>query len=156
MMFALPVQASSLPSPTGPVLLTVSGEIEATNAPGEARFDIAMLEEMGGVEFSTSTIWTSGVVTFTGVPLDTFLDELGASGSTLEATAINDYVVSIPTTDAVAGGPMIAYKRDGDYMSIRDKGPLWIVYPYDKSADYQSELIYSRSIWQLDRIKVVD
>ena len=41
-------------------------------------------------------------------------------------------------------------------MSIRDKGPLWVVYPYDSSADYRTEVIYSRSIWQLDRIEVVD
>ncbi|MDP5360810.1 MAG: oxidoreductase, partial [Paracoccaceae bacterium] len=35
------------------------------------------------------------------------------------------------------------------------KGPLWVVYPYDMSADYRSEVIYYRSIWQLDRIEVV-
>jgi hypothetical protein len=39
-------------------------------------------------------------------------------------------------------------------MSVRDKGPLWVIYPYD-SDDYRSEVIYSRSIWQLDRLEVV-
>jgi hypothetical protein len=48
----------------------------------------------------------------------------------------------------------VAYLRNGAEMSMRDKGPLWIVYPYDAKPDYQSELIYSRSIWQLDRIEV--
>jgi hypothetical protein len=37
-------------------------------------------------------------------------------------------------------------------MSIREKGPLWLVYPYDLNKAYQSETIYSRSIWQLVRI----
>ena len=38
---------------------------------------------------------------------------------------------------------------------MRDKGPLWIIYPYDQNTDYQTEVIYSRSIWQLDRIEVL-
>jgi hypothetical protein len=37
-------------------------------------------------------------------------------------------------------------------MSVRDKGPLWLIYPYDSKAEYQSETIYSRSIWQLVKI----
>jgi hypothetical protein len=39
-------------------------------------------------------------------------------------------------------------------MTVRDKGPLWIVYPYDAKPEYRQELIYSRSIWQLDHIEV--
>ncbi len=39
-------------------------------------------------------------------------------------------------------------------MSVREKGPLWIVYPYSSSPEFQNEVIYSRSIWQLNRITV--
>jgi hypothetical protein len=39
-------------------------------------------------------------------------------------------------------------------MSLREKGPLWIIYPFDSSPEYQTELTYSRSIWQLNRIEV--
>lgn len=72
----------------------------------------------------------------------------------IDATAINDYSVEIPISDAVEGGPILAYKSDGAYMSRRDKGPIWLIYPYDQNADYRSETIYSRSIWQLDRLNV--
>ena len=75
---------------------------------------------------------------------------------TLKATAINDYAVEIPVEDAVEGGPIIAFMRNGAPMSVRDKGPLWIVYPYDSDPAYQTEVIYSRSIWQLDRIEVME
>jgi hypothetical protein len=40
-------------------------------------------------------------------------------------------------------------------MSVREKGPLWVIYPFDDVPEYQNETIYSRSIWQLDRIEVV-
>lgn len=111
------------------------------------------LRQMPAVEFETSTIWTEGVTTFTGVALNTLLDELGIDSGTLKAVAANDYAVQIPVSDAVEGGPIMAYDRDGQPMSLREKGPLWVVYPYDSNSDYQSEVIYSRSIWQLTRIE---
>ena len=141
--------------PAGEVVLAISGAISITNADGEAHFDREMLEALPVAEFTTTTIWTDGEHVFTGVSLADLLSHVGAEGAMLRATAINDYAVEIPVADAVPGGPIIAYRLDGEPMSIREKGPLWIVYPYDSSAAFRSEIIYSRSIWQLDRIEVV-
>lgn len=147
--------AEELPAPTGEVILTVTGA-GVTNMDGAAALDLAMLEEMGATEIETSTIWTEGTQTFEGVPLDVLIDRLEIEGETLSAVAINDYAVEIPTSDAVEGGPIIAYKMNGNPMSVRDKGPLWVIYPYDADAAYQTEVIYSRSIWQLDRLNVAE
>jgi hypothetical protein len=92
---------------------------------------------------------------FTGVSLATLLETVGATGETLRAVALNDYAVEIPAGDAVAGGPILAYEMDGAAMSVRDKGPLWIVYPYDLSAEYRTEVVYARSIWQLSEVEVL-
>ncbi|WP_163852298.1 molybdopterin-dependent oxidoreductase [Pseudooceanicola aestuarii] len=153
---AAPLHAGDLPTPEGAVLLTVTGAIDRTNAEGAALFDLEMLEEFGGTEITTTTIWTEGEKQFEGVSLHRLIDELGIEAETLKATAINDYAVEIPIEDAVEGGPILAYRMNGDTMSVRDKGPLWIVYPYDSNAAYRSEVIYSRSIWQLDRIEAVE
>ena len=142
-------------TPEGPTLLVVSGDISKTNVGATAVFDREMLVEMGATEIITETIWTEGVQTFEGVSLATLLSHLDVTEGNLLATAINDYTVEIPVSDAIEGGPIIAYAVDGKPMSVRDKGPLWVIYPYDSSADYRSEVIYSRSIWQLDRIEVV-
>lgn len=88
------------------------------------------------------------------MPLATLLKAVGADGAMLRASAINDYAVEIPVEDAVEGGPIVAYLLNGEPMSVRDKGPLWIVYPFDSAPEYQTEQVYSRSIWQLDRIEV--
>ena len=37
-------------------------------------------------------------------------------------------------------------------MRIRDKGPLFIVYPYDSSAGLQNQIYYSRSAWQVSKM----
>ena len=148
--------ADALERPQGEILLTVSGAIGVTNAGDAAVFDLAMLEALEQVSFATTTIWTDGVQEFTGVSLRVLMDALQIEGATLKATAINDYTVEIPASDAIQGGPIIAYYRNGQPMSIRDKGPLWVVYPYDQNPDYKSETIYARSIWQLDRMIVQD
>lgn len=147
------VWADDLTAPQGEVLLTISGQVEKTNAGATAQLDLAMLEQMETTSFETSTIWTDGVQTFEGVELAELVKELGIGGEMLFASAINDYTVEIPLDDAVEGGPIVAYRIDGKEMSVRDKGPLWIIYPYDQNSDYQSEVVYSRSIWQLDRIE---
>ena len=153
---ALPAVAQDLAPPSGDVILTVSGALKTTNVDGTAQFDLEMLEELDATTFETTTIWTEGEHSFTGVSLDLLVDRLGLEGETLRATAINDYAIDIPLSDAVEGGPIVAYRMDGETMSVRDKGPLWIVYPYDANADFRTEVVYSRSIWQLDRLEVMD
>lgn len=153
---AFPLRAEELEVPRGDVLLTVTGEISVANTGGSAQFDLEMLEALDSTEIETSTIWTDGVHVFQGVSLAVLVQRLGIEGTTLTATAINDYAVEIPLSDAVEGGPIVAYRMDGNTMSLRDKGPLWVIYPYDSNSDYRSEVIYSRSIWQLDRIEAAN
>ncbi|MDA7423941.1 molybdopterin-dependent oxidoreductase [Thalassococcus lentus] len=152
--FAAPLYSDTLPKPTGPVILTISGEIENTNVDGTAQFDRVMLRALDNAEIVTETIWTPATHTFTGVRLETLLEHVGAKGGLIKATAINDYTVEIPTSDATAGGPIVAFAMDGQQMSRRDKGPLWVIYPFSSSSDYRTEVIYSRSIWQLDRMTI--
>ena len=73
---------------------------------------------------------------------------------------------SAPTTCRTAGAlassvgdfarhnVLLALKRNGLYMPIRDKGPLFIVYPYDSDPQLRHQRFYSRSAWQLVRIVV--
>lgn len=156
LFLVVPAFADDLPAPMGESVLTVTGNIGVTNQDGKAVFDIDMLKAMEQVTFQTSTPWTDGVQSFTGVSLEALLRSVGVTEGTLTAKAINDYAIEIPVSDAVAGGPILAYLQNGDPMSIREKGPLWVVYPYDSKEDYQAEVIYSRSIWQLSSIDVME
>lgn len=148
--------ADEITQPKGEVILSVTGSITKHNAAGVLNFDIEMLKSLGATTYKTATNWTEGERVFTGVLLSDLLAFVGSSGVSLKATALNDYSVEIPTSDAVEGGPIVAYEMDGRPMSLRDKGPLWIVYPYDSDPRYRTETIYSRSIWQLNRIEVFE
>lgn len=117
---------------------------------------LADLDAMEQVTFSTTTIWTDGKVEFSGVPLKALLDGIDANGTHVEMVALNDYKVAMPMAEIEDTAPIIATRMDGEPMSVRDKGPYWVVFPYDQDPKYQTETIYSFSIWQLNRLKVVD
>jgi hypothetical protein len=148
--------ADEMPRPDGDIILTLSGEITNTNTEdGRLELDLVMLQAMPVTKFKTNTIWLEKAVEFTGVNLKAILDYAGASGTLIHAIALNDYKVDIPADTVDADAPLVAYHIDGEIMSTREKGPLWVVYPYDQDAKYRTEVVYSRSIWQLDRLTSV-
>lgn len=153
--FASTVHAEQSAAPTDDVVLSITGAFANDSAGDTLLLDRNALSALGMESFETTTIWTEGTQTFQGVPLSALARHIGVTQGTFFASAINDYTVEIPVSDATEGGPIVAMLLNGQEMSVRDKGPLWIVYPYDSSVEYRSEVIYSRSIWQLDRIKVV-
>ena len=138
--------------PEGPVILTVTG---VPGSPAPVAFDLALLEALPVVEFTTTTIWTDGPQRFAGVPLAALLAHLGIEDGTVRAIAANDYAVEIPVSSVTETTPILAYMQNDAPMSRRDRGPIWVVYPYDSDPSFRTEVIYSRSIWQLDRIELM-
>lgn len=122
----------------------------------EVQLSLGDLDALEQVEFSTSTIWTDGPITFSGVPVLSVLAETGGSGETLRMVALNDYAIEMPIAELETNAPIVATRMDGEPMPVRDKGPFWVVYPYDASPDYATETAYSRSVWQLSRLVVID
>lgn len=149
-----PASAGGLSAPSDKPVLTVNGKIDVTNVDGSAVFDRAMLEKIGMVTIETTTPWYSGPVKFEGVPMDKLMEALGARGEKLVAVALNDYTTEIPIEDFAKHKPILAIKRNGEYMPIKDKGPLFIVYPYDSDPELKSQKFYSRSAWQVARLTV--
>ncbi|WP_158284190.1 molybdopterin-dependent oxidoreductase [Azospirillum sp. TSO22-1] len=158
LVFLLPMadtgQAGDLAAPTGEAILIVAGAIERTNDHGRAVFDRSMLTALGWAKLRTSTSWTQGVVEFEGIPLLAVMEAVGPRGETLIATALNDYKVKIPVSDARMYPVLLALRQNGRDLSIRDKGPIWIVYPRDAFPELQTETVNARWVWQLSRLDV--
>ena len=146
--------ARALEAATGKVLLSVTGQIGSPNADGRVDFDQAMLDALPQHSFTTSTPWYKTPRKFSGPLLREVLAAAGAKGSTLGAIALNNYKVEIPAEDAQKFKVLLATRMDDKPMPVREKGPLFIIYPYDDSADLRSERYYSRSAWQLRKIDV--
>lgn len=152
---ALPtLHAASPPAPTGRVVLSISGAVRRTNAEGRLDLDMAALQALPQHSFTTATPWYKAEVSFTGPLLRDVLALADAHGKQLTAVALNDYKVDLPFEDARRWNVVLARLLDGKPMATRDKGPLFIVYPFHESAELRSERYYSRSAWQLRRLIV--
>jgi hypothetical protein len=151
---ARPATAEGLAAPAGPVILTISGKIGIFNVGQTAQFDRPMIEALGMTSFRTKTPWYDNPVLFEGVRMDTVMKTVGAMGDTVTATALNDYTTELPISDFARYGTLLAVKRDGAYMPVRDKGPLWIVYPYDSDPVLGRPPFTSRSAWQVRQLVI--
>ncbi len=140
---------AALAKPTDKPILTISGKITITNDGDKASFDRAMLEALGMQKFTTHTKWDNDAVTFEGPLMSAVMDVVGAKGETAQAVALNDYHTDIPISDFVQYKPILALKRDGAYMSVREKGPLFVVYNYDSDPELKQQKYYGRSAWQV-------
>ncbi|VTP66370.1 Uncharacterised protein [Leclercia adecarboxylata] len=79
---------------------------------------------------------------------------LGRRGLSLKSPALNDYTTVIPLSDAQKYNVILALKVNGEYMRIRDKGPLFVVYPYDSMPELNNQIFYSRSAWQVSKMMI--
>ena len=146
--------AAALEAPAGKVVLTVSGSIKSPNRDGLAAFDMAMLAALPQHSFTTRTPWYPGPRKFSGPLLRDVLAAAGAKGRTIEALAINDYKVQIPLEDSQQHDMVLARLMDDRPMALRDKGPLFIIYPFDDKPQLRSSIYYSRSAWQLKALVI--
>lgn len=147
-------RADHLGTPVEKAILTISGKIRVTNNGDTAQFDRPMLEALGMETVETTTPWHNGTVKFEGVSLGKLMKHVGASGERAVVVALNDYSSEIPVEDFSKYKVILALKRNGEYMPVRDKGPLFVIYPFDSDPELKSQTFYGRSVWQVAKIVI--
>lgn len=145
--------ASELEPPSSEVILKVTGLLGRTNAGNEAHLDRQLLESFGTATLTTWTPWTDGEIEFEGLPLRSLVAALDARGTAMRMRALNDYHVVVPMSDAHDYEVLIAWRADGVDLTRRDRGPLWLVYPWSAHPDLDERVISQRSIWQLHELE---
>lgn len=148
------VSTLALDKPAGRAILTVSGLITEKNAGNDAQFDATMLDKLPQQKMTVETPWYKTAQTFEGPLFRDVLKATGAKGKKLYVVALNDYAAEIPLADLEKHDVILARKIDGKVLNIRDKGPLFIMYPFDKKPELRTKDIYSRCVWQVNRIRV--
>ena len=121
--------------------------------------DLQALERLPAHDITTALPPVLGLVGthhWTGVPLRHLIEQLGGGErSRIVLMALNDYAVVIPSSDLLRYNPVLAYRRDGQHMGIRDKGPLILIYPFDAHPVLQQGLDYvHRTIWQVHAVSI--
>lgn len=140
------VQAKDLGQPAGQAILTIVGSVGATNrGPYDdfedaffkhherrfdkaAAFDATMLEALGTHDVTISYAKWPRAFRFEGPWLKDVLAAAGADGKDISILALDGFATEISAADIAAYDWIVAVKRDGRYLDIGQRGPLWIVY----------------------------
>lgn len=116
-------------------------------------FDQAALEAVGRVEIRTNTPWDEGIVRYEGPLLRDLMAYVGMGDIDIEVLALNEYSSVVPHRDMRDTDVILAVRKNGEYMPISDKGPAFILYPFDSDSRLRDRIYYARSVWQVARIR---
>lgn len=123
---------------------------------GIETLDLTMedLAQVRQVTIRTETEFSDGEVAYRGPLVREVLALLALDqADLLRFTAANDYYVDIPTEDFHTYDAILATEADGRPLSLRDKGPLWLMYPISEYEQLRDPVYVSRLIWQVVRIE---
>ena len=79
---------------------------------------------------------------------------VGAHGTMVKVTAVDDYSSEIPLQDFLDSPVIFADMLNAKPMSLRDKGPLFVIYPFDIRPDFYNEAYFGKSVWQIKALEV--
>lgn len=143
-----------IPTPSGDVVLIVTGDVTATNIGDTIQFDMNTLEKLGLVSYEVSDPWLQEDITYTGILLSDLLEVANASDTMTEvfATALDGYAIAIPVSEIRRWPVLIATQSNGAHMTIENSGPTRIIFPYDQ----HDEIIDARnmSVWNLESLDI--
>jgi hypothetical protein len=91
LLVSMPLAAASLPSPTGEVILTISGNIAHANAGAEAHLDRDMLMALESRVIETNTPWHREPGRFEGPLFRAVLAAAGARGERVHVQALDGF-----------------------------------------------------------------
>ena len=153
-VFSVSSYSGTLPAPTGKVILTITGKIQNSQSNEIVEFDLEQLKQLRSDTFTLQTRWDDSAHEYHGPLLSAVLEHVGAQGSSISLTALNDYAIDLDAAYINKYQPILAWQTDGKTMSIRDKGPLWLLLPHDKYPELNAEIHTGRMIWQLTHIEI--
>ena len=150
--FSVHADTRSKPTPVLQVYQSSGQPTRSTRLASE--WDMSGLKALPQRSFTTHTPWYQQPVTFTGPLVRDVLNASKVSGVTITAMALDEYKSRIPLSDVNKFDVILAHSINGEPMNPKNKGPLFIVYPFDSKKQLQSVLYYQRSVWQLKSLTV--
>lgn len=123
---------------------------------GHQEIDLSLeqLEAMPQTVVATENEFSDGIVNYRGPLVRDILALVGLEGQdAVRFTAANDYFVDIPTRDFKNYDAILAMEANGERLSRREKGPLWLMYPISDHSELKDPVYLRRLIWQVVRIE---
>ncbi|MGR5062684.1 oxidoreductase [Photobacterium sp. DNB22_13_2] len=111
------------------------------------------LEQLPQTTLSTNLPWLEQSATFEGVRLLTLIEHFDLPANKLKLLALNDYSVVINHDYITQYNPLLAIKKDGQYLKVRDYGPYWVIISLNEYPEAAETKHLANMVWQLTVIE---
>lgn len=111
------------------------------------------LESLNPSLVKTETIYT-GDEEFTGVLFSDLFKKYNITGKYVRAFAWDDYSYSMSLGELENCRVIIAYKQNGEYLTIENLGPFAIIYPKDACHDLNKLDVNAKTVMQVKSLVV--
>ncbi|USD67748.1 molybdopterin-dependent oxidoreductase [Vibrio sp. SCSIO 43136] len=125
------------------------------NVGSEVEVSLEQIKRLDQVVIDTNTPWTQGMVRFQGPLLKDVLALAQPKGDWLMLRALDQYQASASYSKIIDYQPIVAWKMDGKEMSVRKRGPYWIMFPIDEYEELKAHIFNDYMVWQLYEIEVM-
>lgn len=147
---AVPEPVRLAMAPAGKPVLTVATPY------GNQQFSLADLEGLGMHRVTTRTFWPKSDGTYEGPLLADVLRRAGLHDvAAVRISALDGFSQVMPGQDWRTWPILLATRRDGRPIPVRDKGPIRVIYPRDMSPQLADTTYRLRWVWLVSRIEVV-
>ena len=140
-----------------PVILSVYGDIALDDGVYQRLdFTLSELQALTQAEITTAHPWSSQAQRYGGIDLTALLQLLFANKAikTLNLEGLNGFSMALEWSNICDFSPIIAWQENGKLMSRRDKGPLWLMLPFDQVPKMKQADFLHYMVWQLRTIRV--
>ncbi|MCC8256582.1 putative pterin-binding protein [Vibrio campbellii] len=130
---------------------STKAELNVYDSEGK-KYVLSTLEllELPQTTITTKIPWNPEASEYSGITMNTLLKFLDISiNKQVTFVALNDYKISIPKEDFLEYQPIIAIKENRKLMSIRKKGPYWLIYPLSTHPEINNTDFHAKMIWQI-------
>jgi len=157
LLYSMAASATQTPLPVRSKTLLTLHWVDTQGAANTTRLN---LENLDALPQSTLTLQLpeslgiQGTHSWQGISLQDLLKLSGNSAQAVRIQALNGYYATLPMSDIEQFNPVLAYRRDGQNLTIRDKGPFILIYPFNKFKKLNQQIYINRSVWQINEIHI--
>lgn len=139
------------------VVLTVYGDIKINgHSYNQLDFTLSELQALTQTDITTAHPWSAERRRYRGVDMNTLFDSLFSEQKvlSLQLEALNDFSIAVNWDQISSYTPILAWQENKRIMSRRNKGPLWLMLPFDQVSKVQQADFLHFMVWQLRGIHV--
>lgn len=116
-------------------------------------YNLEELEALPQTKYVSGNPFFDGEQEYSGPLLREIFKDAGLlDQDSVSMRAINEYTINFPVADASKFDVVVATRINGKLLSVRDKGPLWVMYPFSHHEELSDPVYKGRTVWQLVKI----